>query len=194
MSLWTDFKNKMNNGGEPVTLVWSRDHTVEILPCTIDTALNLVRDGTGRSWPKPSFDPKPAGKERLYLALGEVIVPWPTREQPSYDVDDEGKRVEITPEHLDQLTRDSDVEAWLRGVRGISMWERITHIGLGAAAGMILTFLLLKVIGFAASKTGGGSATTVTITNTTSNATALAPAILLQATNLVGAFHGAWSF
>lgn len=193
MSLWTEFKNKMNNG-EPVTLVWARDHTVEVLPCVIDPALNLVRDGKGRSWPKPSFDPKPAGKEQLYLALGEVIVPWPTREQPSYDVDDEGKRIEITPELLDQLTRDSDTEAWLRGVRGISMWERITHIGLGAAGGMILTFLLIKLIGFASSKTSGGPATSVTITNASTNATALAPAIMLHATHLATILHGAWTF
>jgi hypothetical protein len=189
MSFLTDLKTKMN-GGERVTLVWSREHHIEIVACTIDSALKLVRDGAGRSWPKPEFDPKPAGKDLAYFAIGEKIVPWPTKEKPAYDVDDEGNPIEITPEYLDQLTRDSDTEAWLRGVRGISMWERITHIGLGAAGGMILTFLLLKVIGFVGAH-ASGSGTTVTITNTTAtNATSVAmlafPHVLPFALKAVG--------
>lgn len=191
MALWTEFKNKLA-AGERVTLVWSREHDIELVDCTIDPDLRLVRDKTGRSWPKPEFDPKPSGKDRLYLALGEKIVPWPTREKPAYDVLDDGTKIEITPEYLDQLTRDTDTEAWLRGVRGISLTDRLIHLGAGAAIGMVLTFLLLRLVGFVASKTGG-SATQVTITNATTEATTLAPAILASPFQLAS-FPGAWPF
>jgi hypothetical protein len=191
MALWTEFKNKLA-GGERVTLVWSREHDVELVDCTIDPNLRLVRDKTGRSWPKPDFDPKPSGKERLYLALGEKIVPWPTREKSAYDVLDDGTRIEITPEYLDQLTRDTDTEAWLRGVRGMSLTDRLIHLGAGAAIGMVLTFFLLRLVGFVASKSGG-SGTTVTITNATTNATALATAVISAPAHLAS-LPGAWPF
>lgn len=191
MALWTEFKNRLA-GGERVTLVWSREHDVELVECAIDPDLRLLRDKTGRSWPKPDFDPKPSGKERLYLALGEKIVPWPTREKPAYDILDDGTRIEITPEYLDQLTRDTDTEAWLRGVRGISVMDRLIHLGAGAAIGMVLTFLLLRLIGFVASRSGG-SATQVTITNATADAATLATAILAAPVQLA-TFPGAWPF
>lgn len=191
MALWTEFKNKLA-AGERVTIVWSREHDIELVDCTIDPALKLVRDKAGRSWPKPEFDPKPSGKDRLYLALGEKIVPWPTREKPAYDMLDDGTKIEITPEYLDQLTRDTDTEAWLRGVRGISLMDRLIHLGAGAAIGMVLTFLLLRLVGFVASRTGG-SATQVTITNATTEATTLATAILTSPLHLAS-LTGAWPF
>lgn len=176
MALWTKFKERLN-GGDKTLVVWSREHHVEIIVCGIDTQLNLVRSDEGQAWPKPAWDPTPFGKDVAYLALGEKIVPWPTREKPAYDVLDDGTKVEVTPEYLDQLTRDTDTEAWLRGVRGISLMDRLIHLGAGAAIGMVLTFVLLKLIGFVGSKMGG-AATTVTITNASANATTLATAVI----------------
>lgn len=175
MGLWTSIKERMN-GGERVIVVWSRDHNVEFVSCIVDVSLKLIRSGDGRSWPKPAFDPTGLGKDVAYLATGEKIIPWPTREKPAYDVLDDGTKIEITPEYLDLLTRDTDTEAWLRGVRGMSVMDRLIHLGAGAAIGMALTFFLLKLIGFVGSKTGG-SGTTVTITNATANATTLATAM-----------------
>ncbi|MEA3200977.1 MAG: hypothetical protein QOE90_2405 [Thermoplasmata archaeon] len=193
MALWSWIKDKLGSGGERVVVIWSRDHHVEFVPCVIDPLLRLVRSGAGQSWPRPSFDPTPDGKATFYLAAGDKIIPWPTREKPAYDVMDDGTRIEITPEYLDQLTRDSDTEAWLRGARGMSVMDRLMHLGAGAALGMVLTFFLLKLVGFVGNKVSSGSGTTVTISNTTANATAVAPAIILHALHVGALALGGWS-
>jgi hypothetical protein len=190
--MFDKLKQRMN-GGEKVLVVWSREHHVEIVPCMIDHELRLVRS-EGQAWPKPEFDAKPIGKDHAYLALGEKIVPWPTREKPAYDVKDDGTRIEITPEYLDRLTRDTDTEAWLRGVRGITMAERLVHLAAGAAIGMVLTFFMLKLIGFVGAK-GGASGTTVTITNATSamtNSTHLAMIALPHALHVASFALWGW--
>ncbi len=192
MSIVSKLKEKMN-GGEKILVVWSREHHVEIVPCMIDQELRLVRSEAGQSWPKPEFDAKPIGKDEAFLAIGEKIVPWPTREKPAYDVKDDGTKIEITPEYLDRLTRDTDTEAWLRGVRGISMAERLVHLAAGAAIGMVLTFLMLKLIGFVGAKSGGGSGTTVTIMNATTNATSLAMMTLPHALRFASFLPGWFS-
>lgn len=178
MGLWNTLKGQLSKG-ERVLVVWSREHVIEVVPCVIDPALRLVRDDeTGRSWPKPEFDPKPLGKDQAFFAIAERIVPWPTREKPQYDVLDNGTKIEVTPEYLDQLARDSDTEAWLRGVRGMSLADRLTHLGAGAAIGMVATYFLLRLVGFTMNH-GTSAGTVVTITNATANATREATSMIL---------------
>ncbi|HLE98002.1 MAG TPA: hypothetical protein VI997_11570 [Candidatus Thermoplasmatota archaeon] len=102
-------------------------------------------EAEGRSWPHHDVEPRRFGRHRVWLAHGVKILPWPTATAPLDDLD--GVKVEITPEYLDRLVRTYDVEAWARGSQGITLMERLLHVGAGAALGMVLFAGLLKLLG-----------------------------------------------
>ncbi len=174
MGIWNNIKDKLS-GGSYVIVYDSRAHETIAVKCRVDFESKLVRSDAGQSWSLPEFDPTVFGKERVYLALGEKIVPWPTRERPAYDVMDDGTKIEVTPEHIDQIAEHAHQLGRMTGAAGITLTDRLIHLAAGAAIGMVLTFFLLKFINFSTAHTTG---TTVTITNTTSNATTLANAIM----------------
>lgn len=135
----------------------------------------------GASWANPGgIQPRRMGLRRVFLAIGPEIIPWPSTDpsveiaattpegaqpgEPSppvvkgdscWDVMDDGSRVRITPEYLDWLLQQADNETWMKGVRGISTWDRIIHLAAGAAAGMVLTVAGLKLLGWGASYLSG---------------------------------------
>lgn len=174
---------------ETVVVMELRENELFATKCIVDRTQNLLRaaKGTG-TWPLPGFDPKPYGRQRVYVASGVNILPWPEK-IPKWDVMANGKIIEVTPEYLDQLVRDSDTEAWLRGVRGMTWADRLVHLAAGAAIGMVLTYFLLKMIGFAGN--GAKSGTSVIITNTSAaNATTLATAVIHTSLHFALLAHG----
>lgn len=151
---------------ERVTVYEAREHEVVPTPCTVDREMRLVRskDGTA-SWPLPEFDPTRIEKERAFLAIGPKLVPWPKKEKPMWDVMDDGTKIEITPEHIDQVAEHAHKLGRLAAVGEMSLMDRIIHLGAGAAIGLVLGFILIKYLGF--SIVHGEPGTVVTITNTT---------------------------
>lgn len=172
MGLLATIKAKFGSG-DKVTVVWSREHHLEQFACVIDHQLNLVRSSANQSWPKPDFDPKPLGNERIYLAMGEKIVPWPTREKPAYDVMDDGTRIEITPERIDEVVENAHKLGRLAAAGETSLGQLLLHLGAGAFIGLVLAFFLMKFLGFTIAHDTTG--TSVTITNATTNSTSLPP-------------------
>jgi hypothetical protein len=164
---------------ERVLVFEARAHDVRPTRCVVDRETRLIRSGDGAaSWPLPEFDPTPVGKDAAFVAIGAKIVPWPSKEKPAWDVMDDGTKIEITPEHLDQVAEHAHKLGRLAAVGEMSMTDRIIHMAAGAALGLVLGFILIKYLGFSIVHGNGG--TVVTIQNATAtNATSLANAAML---------------
>lgn len=164
---------------ERVLVYEAQEHEVRMTPCTVDREMRLVRsrDGTA-SWPLPEFDPTRIEKNRAFLAIGAKLVPWPKKEKPTWDAMDDGTKIEITPEHIDQVAEHAHKLGRLAAAGEMSLTDRLMAMGAGAAIGLVLGFILIKYLGF--SIVHGNGDTVVTIQNATAtNATSLANAAML---------------
>lgn len=128
----------------PIVTVLDCSHPTEVKKRKGRVDGQVVKCVGGKTYADPDGLLKDNAK--LYFAYGPRLVPRPTGPD-EYDVDDHDQRVLITPDYLDRLVRDSDTEAWMRGVRGISLWDRIIHLAAGAGIGLVLAFLLMRFIG-----------------------------------------------